>query len=177
MVEFKWIITDKYIDRKGNEHYTNDEFPYADGYFEMTLNQQRWGVFPKIAENWNGTFVRNFPDGGDSLMELFQCFSSTLRLNPYQTFIFKPMDLPLINLLFFRNNNILQISQQPNEEKISKILSRKPQWRPPVHWTETVSFDEFCNVVSDNIKQFLKVIGEENPALLENKYVKELTLV
>ena len=174
MVEFKWIITDEFIDRNADEHYPADDFPYADGYFEMRLNKTRWGAYPIVPENWNHTFVRNFPPAGDCMTELFQCFAKVLHLQPSQTFVFQPMDKPLISLVFHRETDTLQINQERKEEEITEILLRKPGWSPPKRWSESVSFEEFCREVKDNFDQFLKVIGDENPAILDNIYIKEL---
>lgn len=174
MVKLKWIITDEAVNHNTDESYDDMEFLYADGYFSMFLNQRKWGVFPIILENRNHSFVEDFPFGGDSLMEIFLNFSKVLHLKPSQKFLFQPMDLPLISLLFDRETDTLRISQQRDEEKISEILKEKPKWIPPACWTETVNFKEFKQEVINNIKQFIAVIDNENPELLHNKYMKEL---
>ena len=176
MIEFKWIITDKYIGRKGDENYGTDDFPYADGWFEMTLNRTKWGAFPPVAESWNHSFVKNIPPAGDCLTELFQCFVRVLNLKPFQSFVFEPMDLPLINLVFSRETDVLQISQQWNEAEISRIQLKNPGWSPPDRWTESVSFEEFCREVKENFIQFVVVISHENPEILNNKYVENLII-
>ena len=174
MIDFKWIITDEFVDHKTPDNYSSETFPYIDGYFDMTINQRNWVGFLNIEDIKYYTFVRDFPFGGDSLMEIFLNFSKVLHLKPSQIFLFQPMDLPLISLLFDRETDTLRISQQRDEEKISEFLKEKPKWIPPACWTETVNFEEFKQEVINNIQQFIAVIDNENPELLHNKYMKEL---
>ena len=179
MVEFKWIITEEGIRPDVEDNYgVTDEIPYLDGWFEMILNGKRViPGFPLVDEALNHTVNFDIPPSGDYISEWFEFFFEVMNLNPYQTVICKPVDTPVLFYQFARETETLQVSQLRNEEEIAESKKNYPnsRWNGPEEWSETVSYDEFCQECKDTIRKCLEVVFEVNPQMRNNSYMKKLS--
>ena len=163
MVEFKWVITEEGIRSDVEDNYgVTDEIPYLEGWFEMILNGK--SVDGSVVDDaMNHTVNFDIPTGTEDMTEWFQFFFIVMSLNPYQTFICKPIGITDIFYQFAREAETLQVSQLRDEEQIAwlKQFPHNSRWNGQEEWSETVSYDEFCQECKEMIRKCLEVVFEE----------------
>lgn len=153
MIKINWVITDDLSDVSLKE-FDNEWNGIISGYFELIINRSREGFCPqrKINKDEEGVedvlyWLSHLSEGIGMLKKGKQYEMILLTMNLYK--------------MVMKNDegiNIYFINKKDNTIK----------------WHEKITLQEFEDELNENINRFIQMLKENNPELLESKWVKRM---
>lgn len=154
MIKMNWVITDD-LSGISLKEFDNEWNGIISGYFELIINRSREGFCPQ----------RELNQGEEGVEDILYWLShlsegiNMLKKGKEYEMILLTMNLYKIIMRYDDGMNIYFVNKKDNTIK----------------WQEKITLQEFETELDENINRFFQIIEENNPELLESKWIKRMS--
>ena len=151
-MKIEWIITDELTNVSKQEF--DLEWNGIYGYFQMTINDKMVGCCP------NRELIFDEEGNEDITYWLEELLQAKQMLEEGKEYKFNLLSLNLVGLEFSKRNSAnVRMFYNETDETI---------------WSEQIDFNKFGEEIVRSTNEFINIIREKNPSLLECNIIKKL---